>query len=207
MKKLVQFAVNYPVTILMITLAVVLLGWISWDKLGVDLFPDLNNPRLYIEIKAGERPPEEMEKMFVKGMEALSIRQKDVLDVSSVCRTGSARITIEYAWNKDMDEAYLDIQKAMNSFAQNREIDELNISRHDPNSAPVMLLAMTNDRITDMNELRKTAWNYVRNELVRREGVADVELSGQEEAEVLITTDRYRLEAFGLSLNEQHSEL
>ncbi len=202
MKKLVQFAVNYPVTILMITLAVVLLGWISWGKLGVDLFPDLNNPRIYVEIKAGDRPPEEMEKMFVTGMEALAIRQKDVLQVSSVCRTGTARITVEFTWNKDMDEAFLDIQKAMNTFAQNREIDELNITRHDPNSAPVMLLAMTSDRITDMNELRKMARNYVRNELVLREGVADVELSGGEEAEVLITTDRYRLGAFGLTMSD-----
>jgi HAE1 family hydrophobic/amphiphilic exporter-1 len=40
MKKLTQFSVNYPVTILMIVLGVVLLGYISYDKLGVDLFPD-----------------------------------------------------------------------------------------------------------------------------------------------------------------------
>ena len=51
MKKLTQFAVNYPVTILMVVLGVVLLGYISFDKLGIDLFPDINNPRLFIEIK------------------------------------------------------------------------------------------------------------------------------------------------------------
>ena len=60
MKKLVRLAVNNPVTILMIVLAIGLLGKISYDKLSVDLLPDLNNPKLFVEINAGERPPEEM---------------------------------------------------------------------------------------------------------------------------------------------------
>ena len=41
MKKLTQFSVDYPVTVLMVVLGVLLLGYISYDKLGVDLFPDL----------------------------------------------------------------------------------------------------------------------------------------------------------------------
>jgi len=75
MKKLTQFAVNYPVTILMVVLGIVLLGYISFNKLGIDLFPEINNPRLFIEIKSGERPPEEMEKQYVTNLEALAIRQ------------------------------------------------------------------------------------------------------------------------------------
>jgi hydrophobic/amphiphilic exporter-1 (mainly G- bacteria), HAE1 family len=113
MKKLTQFSVDYPVTILMIVLAVILLGYISFDKLGVDLFPDLNTPRIFVEIKSGERPPEEMEKQFVENIEALAIRQSDVIQVSSVTRVGTAQITVEYAWDKDMDEAFLDLQKAL----------------------------------------------------------------------------------------------
>jgi hydrophobic/amphiphilic exporter-1 (mainly G- bacteria), HAE1 family len=202
MKKLTQFSVNYPVTILMIVLGVILLGYISFDKLGVDLFPDLNSPRIFVEITSGERPPEEMEKQFVENIEALAIRQSDVLQVSSITRVGTAQITVEYAWNKDMDEAFLDLQKALNSLTQNAEIDDLRITQHDPNTAPVMLIAVKHNEITDMNEIRKVAENYIRNELVRLEGVAEVELSGQEESEVVINTDHYRLESQGLTLDE-----
>jgi HAE1 family hydrophobic/amphiphilic exporter-1 len=109
MKKLTQFSVDYPVTILMIVLGVILLGYISFDKLGVDLFPDLKSPRIFVEIKSGERPPEEMEKQFVENIESLAIRQSDVIQVSSVTRVGTAQITVEYAWNKDMNEAFLDL--------------------------------------------------------------------------------------------------
>src|SRR5210317_2360674 len=101
MKKLTQFSVNYPVTVLMVVLGVLLLGYISYDKLGVDLFPDLNSPRIFVEIKSGERPPEEMEKQFVENIEALAIRQSDVIQVTSVSKVGSAQITVEYNWEKD----------------------------------------------------------------------------------------------------------
>lgn len=207
MKKLTQFAVSYPVTILMMVLAVVLLGYISFNKLGIDLFPEINNPRLFIELKSGERPPEEMEKQFVENLEALAIRQSDVVQVSSVSKVGTAQITVEYAWTKDMDEAFLDLQKAASSFAQNQAIDEISITQHDPNTTPVMVVGLSHETITDMNELRKVAENYIRNELVRLEGVADVEVSGAEENEVLIETDEYMLDAFGLTLDELNSRI
>ena len=207
MKKLTQFSVDYPVTVLMVVLGVLLLGYISYDKLGVDLFPDLNSPRIFVEIKSGERPPEEMEKQFVENIEALAIRQADVIQVTSTSRVGSAQITVEYSWEKDMDEAFLDLQRALNPVSQNQEIDELNITQHDPNTMPVMIIGLTHSEIDDMNELRKVAESYIRNELIRLEGVAEVELTGQEESEIIIETDIYRLEAQNLSMDEVSSRI
>ncbi|MDR1887465.1 MAG: efflux RND transporter permease subunit, partial [Prevotellaceae bacterium] len=202
MRNIVKFAINNPVTISMVVLAVLLLGKISYDRLSVDLLPDLNSPRLFIEIKAGERPPEEIEKQFVKNMESMAIRQNDVVQVSSVVKSGSARITVEYTWTKDMDEAFLDLQKAMSQFSQNPAITELKITQHDPNMAPVVLVGMSHKNITDMAELRRVAENYIRNELVRLEGVAEVSLSGEEEIRLTVKTDPYRLDAFKLRIED-----
>src|SRR4030067_3155005 len=98
MNAIAQFAVKYPDTVLMLVLGIVLLGFISFGKLGTDLFPDLNNPKIFIELKAGEKPPEEIEKNYVDQIESLSMRQNAVVQVSSVTRTGSALITVEYDW-------------------------------------------------------------------------------------------------------------
>ena len=87
MNRIAQFAVKYPVTVLMLVLGIVLLGFISFGKLGTDLFPDLNNPKIYIELKAGEKPPEEIEKNYVDQIESLSMRQSDVVQVSSVSQS------------------------------------------------------------------------------------------------------------------------
>lgn len=202
MKNIVKFAVSNPVTICMVVLAILLLGKISYDQLSVDLLPDLNNPRLFIELKAGERPPEEIEKQFVKNMESMAIRQSDVTQVSSVIKAGSARITVEYTWTKDMDEAFLDLQKAISPLGQNKDITELKITQHDPNMSPVILVGMSHQNITDMAELRKVAESYIRNELIRLEGVAEVTLSGQEVTTLTIRTDPYKLDAFKLKIDE-----
>ncbi|MFC1693925.1 efflux RND transporter permease subunit, partial [Candidatus Latescibacterota bacterium] len=199
MKKITQFSVDYPITILMLVLAVLLLGFISFQRLGMDIFPDLNNPRLFIELNAGERPPEEIEQQYVKNIEAQAIRQKNAIQVSSISRVGSARIVVEYAWKTNMDEAFLDLQKSIAGFQQNSEIEELTVTQYDPNAAPVILLALSHPDITDMDELRKISESYLRNEFIRLEGIADVRLLGQEEKEVVIETDSYLLEAYDVT--------
>jgi HAE1 family hydrophobic/amphiphilic exporter-1 len=191
----------------MFILAVVLLGYISFGKLGTDLFPELNNPRIYVEIKAGERPPEEVEKLFVDPIESVCIRQSQVVGVSSVTRVGTAQVTVEYAWNKDMDDAFLELQKALGTYSQNSDIEELLITQHNPNESPVMLVSMQHESLTDLDELRRIGENYIRNELVRLEGVADVQLEGQEVKEVLISTNPYLLNAFGITANDITSQI
>jgi HAE1 family hydrophobic/amphiphilic exporter-1 len=199
MKRIIQFSVKYPITVLMLVLAVILLGIISFQRLGMDLFPELNNPRLFVELEAGERPPEEIEKQFVRHMEARAISLKNAVQVSSVSRVGTAMITVEYAWSTNMDEAFLDLQKALTDFQQNADIEELTISQHDPNAEPIILLGFSHPEITDMDNLRKVAESYIRNELIRLEGIADVRLLGQEEKEVVVETNQYLLEAYGLT--------
>ena len=106
-----------------------------------------------------------------------------------------------------MDEAFLDLQKAMNPFSQNKDITELKITQHDPNQSPVILIGMSHQTITDMAELRKVAESYIRNELIRLEGVAEVTLSGQEENTLIIQTDPYKLDAFGLKIEDIASRI
>lgn len=202
MKKITQFSVNNPVTVSMLVLGILLLGYISFGKLSIDLLPDMNAPRIFVEINAGERPPEEIEKQFVESIESQAIRQKGVAQVSSVCMVGSARITVEYNWGTDMDEAFLDLQKALTTYSQSSDLDEFNITQHDPNAAPVMIIAMRNPEIDDMDELRKVGESYIRNELIRLEGIADISLSGVEEKEVQIETDPYKLKSFNLTTGD-----
>jgi HAE1 family hydrophobic/amphiphilic exporter-1 len=191
----------------MIVFAILLLGKISYDRLSVDLLPNMNTPRLFVELQTGERPPEEIEKMFVESMESMAIRQSDVIQVSSIIRAGSAQMTVEYLQNKDMDEAFLDLQKVMTPFSQNTDIESFNITQHDPNMAPVMLIALSHQSITDMAELRKMADSYIRNELIRLEGIAEVTLSGEEIPMLSIETDPYTLSSFGITMEEIASKI
>ena len=207
MKRLVSWAVRNPVTVTMAVLAILLLGKISYDRLSVELLPSMNSPRLFVEIDAGERPPEEIEKQFVRNMESQIARQSDVRNVSSVVKVGTARITVEYTWRKNMDEAFLDLEKAMSSFSQDSRVTDLRISQKDPTTAPIMIIGFSNPDIADMAELRKVADSYVCNELMRVEGVADVSLAGDEFTNLVIDADPYKLQAFGITVDNISSRI
>jgi HAE1 family hydrophobic/amphiphilic exporter-1 len=207
MFKLARFSVKYPTTVAMLVLAVILLGYISFQRLGMDLLPRLNSPRLFIEVQAGERPPEEMEKQFVEKIESLACRGRNVINVLSLSRVGKALITVEYQWNADMDEAYLDLQKAVADFSQNSSADEINVTQLDPNAQPVITAVLTHEEITDLDRLRLTAENNIRNELVRLPGVAAVELLGDRQREIEVKSDAYTLEACGLTMEQLGSTI
>ena len=143
MTTLARLSVRYPTTVLMLVLAMLLLGVLSFERLGMDLFPDLQNPRLFIEVAAGDRPPEEMERQFVTLLESAAARARGVERVTSMARTGNALITVEYGWGRiDMDEAFLELQKQMADQVQRIEgLDEVSVSQHDPNAVPLVVAA------------------------------------------------------------------
>lgn len=207
MFKLARFAVKYPTTVAMIVLAVLLLGYISYQRLGMDLLPRINSPRLYIEVQAGERPPEEMEKQFVERTESLASRGRNVTNVLSLSRVGKALITVEYQWNTDMQEAYLDLQKAVADFGQNSGADSIAVTQLDPNAQPVVTAVLAHEEITDLDKLRLTAENNIRNELIRLPGVAAVELLGDRRREIEVKTDAYTLESCGLTMDQLGSTI
>ncbi len=202
MKKIVSLAVTYPISILMMVLAVILLGTISFGKLPIELFPDLKNPTLFVELKAGIKPPSEIEKQFVESIESVAIRQNGAMEVSSISQMGYGRVTVQYDWGKDMDEAFLDLQKALSSFTMDEEIEEFVISQFDPNATPIMVLGIYNPNSNDTEALRKIAENNFRNQIIRLPGIAEVRLSGEQEKEVIVETDPNLLASYGLTVDD-----
>jgi hydrophobic/amphiphilic exporter-1 (mainly G- bacteria), HAE1 family len=199
MKSLARFAVDNPVTVWMFILAMVLLGGISLSKLGTDLFPNLNNPKLFIEVSAGERSPEELETRIVENLEALAVRQKGVQSVSSELSVGIATITVAYNFGQNMDEAFLDMQKAIGPLEQSAGVDELVLSRFDPNASPVLEVSLVANVNQSLSDLQKIAEKYIVNDLIRLEGIADVKLNGGLLPQVIINTNDEVLKVNNLS--------
>jgi HAE1 family hydrophobic/amphiphilic exporter-1 len=169
MKKITQFSVNYPFGLMIVMgCAVARVHFVL--EVGIDLFPKLNSPRLYIELDAGDRPPEEVENLSSKTLNRrqsvnpmwLRFRRLPVLDRPPLL------LNIH---GKRYGRAYLDLQKAMNSYTQNSDIEELTISQYDPNATPIMVVSIENENLTNLDEVRKVAENYVRNELIRIEAL------------------------------------
>ncbi|MFI3285443.1 MAG: efflux RND transporter permease subunit [Rikenellaceae bacterium] len=206
MKRIVNFAISYPVTIMMVILATLLLGKISYDRLGVDLFPSMESPKLYIELTTTEMPPAEIEAQIVEKIETTAIRTKGAKSVTSNIGNNEALIAVEYLWGQNMEDAYLELQQSITSYSRNDDIEEISVSENDPSAMPIVQLALSHPDMSVV-DLTKIANSYVKAQLLSVDGVADVEFNGDLEQEVVVETSPYKLAAFSMTTSDLSTKI
>jgi len=194
-----RFAVRHPITVTMIMLGIVILGSISVDRLGTDLFPSMYNPQLVVELQSGERSPLEMETRFARQLEGDVRSVSHVVDVHTLCRLGIVQVTVTFAWGTDMDFALLDVQKKIARYETRSDVDRVTLSQYDPQAEPVLIYTMSGASRRDLDEIRRLAENVVKLNLERLDGVARVQVYGGVRREVLVKLDAYRLAAYQIS--------
>jgi len=193
-----RFAVKNPISVIMLFLGIVLLGQISLSELGTDLLPDIGSPKIVVKIETGEIPPEEMERNYTKRVESFVSTLNNVKRVSSSSLTGVSIVTVEFMWETDMDFALLDVQKAVATFSNDRQISNIAIDRLDPRSAPIMTISVTPKDNRDLDEVRSDVEKVIKLRLERLEGVAAAVLTGGREKEIVVRMLPYHLQAYGL---------
>jgi hydrophobic/amphiphilic exporter-1 (mainly G- bacteria), HAE1 family len=198
-----EFSTRYPTTITMAVMAVVLLGYISLDRLGTDLLPDLHTPVISVDLRAPGKSPWEMEERYTRRLERDIQTIGQVKRVYSVTRASQSVVVAEFAWEADMDFALLDVQKKTAIYGADDAIESLDVTREDPQALPVMRVAVSasNDvgGVRDIDDLLGTIETAIKPNLEALSGVASAEIEGGAEKEALVTLDPYLLEAFGLN--------
>jgi HAE1 family hydrophobic/amphiphilic exporter-1 len=193
------FATRYPVTIAMATMAVVLLGWISLDRLGVDLLPDLQTRVITVDVRSAGKTPAEMEERYARRIEAAVSTVRRVKRVHSVSRSGQAVVVAEFEWDADMDFALLDVQKAVGSYSADTEVNSLDVLPQDPRALPVMRVAVASAVPAELDDVLGTVELAVKPRLESLDGVASAQIEGGAAKEVRVVLDPYLLEAFGVT--------
>lgn len=192
------FAVNYPVTITMFFIGVVMLGYISLTKLPTNLFPDLRAPRITVRAEAPGLAPQEVERIVIEQLESRVGTIKGVDRVSSVARADSGAVIIDFNWQTDMDFAMLEVKKSVQG-ASIEEVESMTTLRYDPNALPILTLGMTGDR--PLEDLRYLAERTFGPELERIEGVARAETVGGLIPEIRCKLSPELMHFYGLTID------
>ncbi|MFP6823106.1 MAG: efflux RND transporter permease subunit [Pseudomonadales bacterium] len=196
-----RLATQRPVAVTVMAFAIALVGWLAYQQLPVDLLPDLHSPTVAISIRSGDRPPTEMERIYGEQLEQRLFTVRGIREISQVGRTGKLVATVVFDWDTNLDLGVVDVQKAVGPMASDPAVDEVLVRRFDPRQAPVLrfgLSALSGQ--PDLSELRRLARRQVAPGLEQLPGVAEVRITGGREKEVRVLLDRYRMEAFGITL-------
>jgi HAE1 family hydrophobic/amphiphilic exporter-1 len=205
---LARLATRRPVAVSVLGLAVVILGWVAWTELPLDLLPDIQSPTIVVSIRSGDRPPAEMERLYGEDVEQRLFTVRGIRQIDQVARTGRLIATVVFEWDADMDLALVDVEKAAGPIRSDPDVDEVLVRRFDPRQAPVLSVGLAAPAgRPDLAELRRIAERQVAIALERLEGVAEVRVLGGREREIRVLVDRYRLEAHRLTMAEVEQRL
>ncbi|KPL08665.1 hypothetical protein AMJ85_08220, partial [candidate division BRC1 bacterium SM23_51] len=195
-----QFAVRSPTKVAMLFLGIVLLGWISLRRLPINLFPDLRSPRITVVLTTTALSPEEIERRVSRQLERSLVTIRDVRDVMTISRDESAVGIVEFDWNADMDFALLDVKKAVADMANDDDVEDVTVYRYDPNAMPILTLAVWGS--DDLEALYRLAFESLKPDLERLEGVAAARVTGGLEPEVRVAVDESLLLHYGFDMPE-----
>ncbi len=189
--KLVDFSIKRRVTITMIFLATLIFGWIAFNRLSIDLLPNITYPTLTIRTEYPGTAPAEVENLVSKPIEEAVGVVNGVIQVSSISRPGVSDVVVEFDWDTNMDFASLDVREKLDRLRLPKDASQPILLRYDPSLEPIMRIALYGS--SNLIALRLLAEEKVKQDLESLDGVAAVQVSGGLEEEIHVDLNAAKL--------------
>ncbi len=143
--KLTEIAVKKPVLAWMMMAATVVFGLVAAVRIGISQFPDVNFPTISVSVTWEGAAPEIIENDVVDILEEALIQVEGTKSITSVCRQGSASITLELDISRNVDLALQDVQTKVSQAQRRlpRDIDPPVIAKSNPEDNPIMWVSIS----------------------------------------------------------------
>ena len=189
-----EFAVKRPVAVTVIMSALVILGIYFGMDLKLELTPTLDIPVVAIVTTYPGAGPSEVEEQVSKKIEDQVGTVENLKKITSRSQDNVSTVIAEFHFGTDMIQALSDVRDKVEIAKRNipDEADNPTIYKIDPNSRPILTLAMHGTM--DLRSLRDLADDKIKKELEKVAGVASVSVSGGYEREILVEVDPGKLE-------------
>ncbi len=197
-----DFIQTHRRSILFLIVVLSLAGLASSINLPVSLFPKINFPRIQVNLDSGDQPVERMAIQVTRPVEEAVRAVQGVRNVRSTTSRGSAEISINFDWGRDMSISMLQVESALN---QVRNLlppgTSFLVRRMNPTVFPILGYSLTSETRSRVN-LRDIALYKIRPFLTRLPGVARIGVLGGAPEEYHVVVDQAKVSAFGLNLND-----
>ena len=196
---LADTSVKRPVFATMMIGTLVILGIVSYPEIGVDLLPKIDFPIVNISTNYLGASPDLVDLMVTDKIEEVVNTINGVKTINSSSTEGNSRITVEFELERDIDLAAQDVREKIAGIRRKLplEIEDPVIGKVDPDSTPVLWLALTGQR--SVRDLSTYADETLREQLERINGVGAVEMRGMRGRQINLWLDAKKMQAMRIA--------
>lgn len=197
---LTKLAMRRPVSTALIVLALVVFGLSSVLSFRLELTPDMEMPMLLVYTIYPGADPESVEELVTKEVESAGAEQSGVTTYTSQSAENMSMVMFQYEYGTDLDEAYMDLQTALNTVKATMP--------EDVNTPVIIEMSMDQMETMDVSVMAvgdSDVLSYVNDtmvpELESLSGVAQVQVSGGKENYIKVELNSRAMKQYGVTMN------
>ena len=184
----------------MVVLAVCVFGWVSYQRLSLDLMPTITYPTLTVRTEFPGTAPEEIENLVSRPLEQELGIVRRLVSISSISRAGQSDVILEFDWDTDMNAASQDIREKVDRVGLPPEAKSPLLLRYDPSLDPIMRIGLHGS--PTLYALRHLAEHEIKRQLESVQGVAAVMVRGGLEEEIHVELNERQMALLGIDIAE-----
>ncbi len=203
-----EFFVRRPVFSTVLSLLIVLVGIVSYSRLTVREYPNIDEPIVSVRTQYLGASAEIIETQVTQILEGSISGIEGIESLTSSSQSEESRITVRFRLGTDPDVAASDVRDRV-ARVRGRlpdEIEEPVIAKVEADAQSIIFIALTSDRMRTV-EISDYADRYIRDRLQTLPGVAEVRIFGERRYAMRIWLDRARLAAYELTVQDVEDAL
>ncbi|WP_174020541.1 efflux RND transporter permease subunit [Agrobacterium fabrum] len=200
--------VRRPILAAVLNTLLVVAGLAALVGVEVRELPDVDRPSISVRTTYEGAAPETIDQEVTQTIEGAVARVSGIKSIASSSQFGTSRVTMEFSDNVDMAVAANDVRDAIGRVTNQLpdDADEPQIIKADSDSQPIMRLAVTSSTLS-MEDLTKLVDDEIIDRLAAVDGVADVELYGDQEKVFRVDLNQAALASRGLTVTDVSNAL
>jgi HAE1 family hydrophobic/amphiphilic exporter-1 len=189
------------VTAIMVFVVLIVLGFVSYSKMPLDLYPEIEFPYAIVITGYPNVGSKEVESNVTRPLEESLAGINNVDEITSTSKEGISLVSIKFTWGTDMSLAVADMRERIDivkGFLPD-EVDTPIVLKFDTSMIPIMVLSVSGS--TDLSYLRKYAEDTLKSLIEQTDGVASANVIGGQDEEVQVELIKNRMDAYNLSID------
>ncbi|KAB0531848.1 MULTISPECIES: efflux RND transporter permease subunit [Pseudomonas] len=196
--------IKRPVATMLLSLAIMLLGGVSFGLLPVSPLPQMDFPVIVVQASLPGASPEVMASTVATPLERSFGAIAGVNTMSSRSSQGSTRVILQFDLDRDINGAAREVQAAINASRNLLPSGMRSMPTYkkvNPSQAPIMVLSLTSD-VLEKGQLYDLASTILSQSLSQVSGVGEVQIGGSSLPAVRIELEPQLLNQYGVALDD-----